>query len=159
MAVTVRRIRPTDGALLRRVRLAALADTPSAFAKTHAEESTYADEEWSSRASAWADGDEGVTFFAEVDGEVRGLVGGHRPNGAELVSMWVEPGARGSGVAEALVAAVVDWADGPLELWVTHGNDRAISFYRRMGFEETADVKPLPSDPCKNEVRMRLVPN
>ena len=158
MAVTVRRIRPDEGPLLKRVRLAALADTPSAFAKTHAEESAYPDHEWAERAAAWSAGADGATFFVEVHGEVRGLVGGHRPDDAELVSMWVEPGARGTGAAEALVGAVVSWAEGPVELWVTHGNDRAIAFYRRMGFVETDEFKPLPSDPCKNELRMRLVP-
>ncbi|MEM9466978.1 MAG: GNAT family N-acetyltransferase [Actinomycetota bacterium] len=158
MVIRVRRIRPDEGSLLKRIRLAALADTPSAFAKTFEEESTYPDAAWAERAAGWSDGAEGATFFAEVDGEVRGLVGGHRPDDAELVSMWVEPAARGTGVAEALVGAVVNWADGPVELWVTHGNDRAIAFYRRMGFVETDEFQPLPSDPCKNEVRMRLVP-
>lgn len=158
MAVTVRRIRADEGPLLKRMRLAALSDTPSAFSKTHEEEAGYADEEWASRAQAWSAGPNGVTFFAEVDGDVRGLVGGHRPDGAELVSMWVEPEARGSTVAVALVDAVVAWADGPVELWVTQGNDRAIAFYRRMGFVDTDDYQPLPSDPCRNEVRMRLVP-
>lgn len=137
--------------------MAALADTPSAFAKTFDEESAYPDDQWASTAESRSVGDEAVTFFAEVDDEVRGLVGGHRLNDAELVSMWVDPQARGTGVAEALVAAVIEWADGPVELWVTRGNDRAIAFYRRMGFVETDDVQPLPSDPCKNEVRMRRV--
>ena len=158
MAVGVRRVRSDEGPLLKQVRLAALADTPSAFSKTHAEESAYPDEEWAARAEAWSAGDDGITLFAEVDGEVRGLVGGHRPGDAELVSMWVEPSVRGSGVAEALVESLVEWAGGPVELWVTQGNDRAIAFYRRMGFVETDDFQPLPSDPCKNEVRMRLVP-
>ena len=158
MTVTVRRIRADEGPLLKRMRLAALSDTPSAFSKTHEEESGYADEEWASRAQAWSDGRDGVTFFAEVDGQVRGLVGGHRPGDAELVSMWVDPEARGSAVAVALVDAVIAWAEGPVELWVTQGNDRAIAFYRRVGFVETDDHQPLPSDPCKNEVRMRLEP-
>ena len=158
MVVSVRRIRPDEGPLLKQVRLAALADTPSAFAKTHEEESTYDDVEWTRRATEWSDGSDGATFFVEVDGEVQGLVGGHRPDGAELVSMWVRPEARGTGAAEALVDAVVAWAAGPVELWVTQGNDRAMAFYRRMGFVETDDFQPLPSDPCKNEVRMRLVP-
>jgi ribosomal protein S18 acetylase RimI-like enzyme len=37
---------------------------------------------------------------------------------------------------------------------VTHGNDRAQRFYERTGFTVTGDVQPLPSDPCKNEIRM-----
>ena len=80
MVVSVRRIRPDEGPLLKQVRLAALADTPSAFAKTHEEESTYDDVEWTRRATEWSDGSDGATFFVEVDGEVQGLVGGHRPD-------------------------------------------------------------------------------
>lgn len=160
MAVTVRRIRPDDGPLLKRVRLAALLDTPSAFARTHAEESAYADDEWTRRATEWSAGHEGLTAFAELDGEVVGLVGGHRPaSGAtELVSMWVDPRARGNGVGQALIDAVVEWAGGKaVELWVTHGNDPAIALYERAGFVRTDDVQPLPSDPCRNEIRMRRV--
>lgn len=158
MPVAVRRIRPDDGPLLKRIRLAALLDTPSAFAKTHAEESAYADEEWTRRATEWSVGDQGLTVFADLDDEVVGLVGGHRPTPGqtELVSMWVDPAARRNGVGHALIAAVVEWAAGEsVELWVTRGNDRAIALYERAGFVVTTDVQPLPSDPCRHEVRMR----
>ena len=156
MAVTVRRIRSDEGPVLKQVRLAALLDEPSAFAKTHAEEAAYPDEEWRGRATAWSSGDDGATFFAELDGEIVGLVGSHRSTHIELVSMWVDAAVRGQGVADALVAAVVDWAAGDdVELWVTRGNDRAYAFYSRLGFQETGDAQPLPSDPCKNEIRMR----
>ena len=157
MDVTVRRIRPDEGPLLKQVRLAALVDSPSAFAKTHAEESAYDEAEWTRRATESSNGADGATFVVEVGGEVQGLVGGRRLDGAELVSMWVRPEARGTGAAEALVDAVVAWAAGPIELWVTQGNDRAIAFYRRMGFVEIDDVELLPPGPCHNEVRMRLV--
>lgn len=160
MAVEVRRIREDEADVLRRVRLAALLDTPSAFAKTHAEEAAYDDAEWRRRAGGWAQGTAGATFFARRDGDVLGLVGAHRiGGGTELVSMWVDPSHRGEGVADALVDAVVAWADGEaVELWVTRGNERAIAFYRRAGFVETNDVQPLPSDPCKDEQRMRRPP-
>ena len=52
--------------------------------------------------------------------------------------------------------AVVAWAgDDPVELWVTRGNDPAIALYERCGFSLTDEVQPLPSDPCKDEIRMR----
>ncbi|MEO1059232.1 MAG: GNAT family N-acetyltransferase, partial [Actinomycetota bacterium] len=70
------------------------------------------------------------------------------------------PAARRAGTGRVLVDAVVDWgrvtgADA-IELWVTRGNDDAADLYRRSGFDETGDVAPLPSDPCKDEIRMRL---
>ena len=57
-------------------------------------------------------------------------------------------------MAKALVAAVVEWADAPVELWVTHGNDDAQRLYAAAGFTVTGDHQPLASDPCKDEVRM-----
>jgi hypothetical protein len=45
-----------------------------------------------------------------------------------------------------------------VDLWVVRGNDPAQRFYRAMGFRETGDYQLLPSDPCKNEFRMRLLP-
>jgi hypothetical protein len=43
-----------------------------------------------------------------------------------------------------------------VELWVTRGNVGAENLYRVMGFVETGDYQPLPSDPCKEELRMCL---
>jgi ribosomal protein S18 acetylase RimI-like enzyme len=72
--------------------------------------------------------------------------------------MWIAPAARRAGVGRALVAALVDWAAdsgaSAVELWVTRGNDAAQRLYEGTGFRTTDDVKPLPSDPCKEEVRM-----
>jgi GNAT superfamily N-acetyltransferase len=68
---------------------------------------------------------------------------------------WID---RGSGVAAELVEAVLGWAADcgarTIALWVTKGNVRAQRFYERMGFTLTGDTQPLPSDPCKDELRM-----
>ena len=163
MATTIRRIRPDDGALLRRVRLEALLDAPYAYASSHAEEATWADSFWSRRAAEGASGSDAATFFAvdEMTGDPIGLVGAHRrdPRSVELVSMWTAPSARQTGVGAALVGAVLEFAH-PTEvrLWVTRGNDRAQRLYERCGFEVTEEIRPLPSDPCKDEIRMRHCP-
>lgn len=159
MAVAVRRIRPDDGALLKRVRLTALLDTPSAFGSSHADEDGRPDEEWDARATAGSESAERSTFFAFDGDEVVGLVGGHRPDLAvdevDLVSMWTSPAARRRGVGRALVHAVLAWAGcSPVSLWVTRGNDPAYALYASLGFVETGEHQPLPSDPCKDEIRM-----
>jgi GNAT superfamily N-acetyltransferase len=78
----------------------------------------------------------------------------------ELVSMWTSAAVRGAGIGRRLVDAVIDWARQTgadrVDLWVTRGNDAAAQLYESIGFEVTGDHQPLPSDPCKDEVRMRL---
>ena len=163
--VVVRRITTADAELLRDIRLRALQDSPSAFGSTYAVEVTRSEAEWAERAASGASGNDRFTALAFVDDDCIGLAGGFRNDedghhaDIDLVSMWVAPSHRGSGVAEQLVDAVLDWArdDAQAEvvgLWVTHTNERAQRFYERLGFVETGDVQPLPSDPCKDEVRM-----
>ena len=162
MDIEVRRIRAGEGELLSQLRLAALQDSPAAFASTHEREVGNGSERWEELAATRAHGDLHATFLAFADGEAVGLVGGHREEiGGEvqLVSMWTRPDARGNGVGAALVAAVIVWAGGdPVELWVTRGNDSAERLYERCGFVVTCDHQPLPSDPCKDEIRMRHEP-
>ncbi len=70
--------------------------------------------------------------------------------------MWTDPAARSTGVGRALVDEVVAWATGEsVQLWVTQGNSAAQRLYESCGFVLTGDYQPLPSDPCKDEVRMR----
>lgn len=162
MQVNVRRIRAGEGAALKAVRLAALVDTPTVFASTHEREVAFTDEEWAGRAAAGAQGDDRATFLAELDGQVGGLVGAYTdaatPGAVELVSMWTDPAARRTGTGRLLVQAVLDWAAtagaSEVGLWVIRGNDPAQRLYEAMGFTETGDFQPLPSDPCKNELRM-----
>jgi len=163
MTHQIRRIQSDDAGALRDVRLRALLDTPSAFARTHAEEVEYTTEVWKLRADLAAAGDESVYFlsFADDATTASGMVGAYRPDDAatpDLVSMWVAPDHRGTPVATALVQNIIDWAAAArypsVQLWVTRGNDRAKAFYERCGFVETGDIAPLPSDPCAEEVRM-----
>ena len=159
MSVTIRRIEPGDGPLLKEIRLAALLDAPFAFARNHDEERVQPDERWEELAIERSAGVDHATFFA-LDGPSTGaigLVGAHRldPATVELVSMWTVPAARSRGVGAALVAAVVDFAAGhEVQLWVTRGNHPAQRLYERCGFELTGESQALPSDPCKDEIRM-----
>jgi ribosomal protein S18 acetylase RimI-like enzyme len=135
--VQIRRMEPGEWATVRRVRLAALADAPEAFASTLDRELGFEEATWRERiaASPW--------FLAWRDGEPVGLVAivTQQPGGLHLVSMWVSPQVRGSGVADGLVAAVTAHARAAgvstVTLWVAAGNDRARGFYERMGFRPT----------------------
>jgi GNAT superfamily N-acetyltransferase len=161
---TVRRVRTSDASLLRAVRLAALRDAPFAFASTFEAEAARGDDEWEVRARWGATGEERATFLAYDDHRAIGLVGAYRADpdarDVELVSMWTDPLARRHGVARALGQAAVEWAAATgartMKLWVTRGNEPARLLYESLGFAETGEYQPLPSDPCKDEVRMVL---
>ncbi|MFE6237405.1 GNAT family N-acetyltransferase [Cellulosimicrobium sp. NPDC057862] len=166
---TVARVRPDDWRDLRDVRLRALADAPSAFGSTLVREAAFPDDVWRERAAqgrtllARSVPDDGVP--AEGDrspGRVVGVAAvfpSHDdPTAAELVSVWVDPDARGTGVAAALLrsaeALAAELGARALALRVTATNARARRLYEGAGFAPTGETKPLPSDPRLLEVRM-----
>ena len=161
-ALHVRRIRPDEADLYKRVRLAALQATPSAFGSTYANESRLTSFEWAERARLGASSADRAIFLAFIGEEAVGLAGGWREqpdsDEADLISMWVAPDARRRHVGRTLVQAAIDWARTAgattARLWVTRGNDSAYALYEAMGFRVTGEFQPLPSDPCKDEVRM-----
>ena len=153
--VQVRRAHPDEWAAVRDVRLAALADAPDAFASTLGRELGYPEARWRSLIGDWP------WFLAWSGGTPAGLVAAvpaeasREPAAAgqrawHLVSMWVSPQARGQGVADLLVRAVLDQAEAAgalwLTLWVAAGNARARGFYLRMGFTPTGRRQVYPRD-------------
>ena len=164
--IEIRRIGPDDGPVLRELRLAALTDSPWAFGSTFERETAFTDQTWRERAGEASAGSDRALFLAAFpaarDRSVIGLAGGMRSTGRpeviELVSMWVAPEGRQRGTGRLLVAAVTAWAATTdarrLELWVTVGNERAHRLYLACGFVEQGDHQPLPSDPCRDELRM-----
>jgi GNAT superfamily N-acetyltransferase len=164
MRVAVCRARPHDGSVLKEVRLAALLDSPFAFGSTYDAEVNRTDEEWKRWATLASAGHDSVTYLAWMDRRPTGIVGGYRSeqltDAVDLVSMWTAPHARRSGVGRLLVQAIIDWAietgSSSIGLWVTRGNAPAQGLYESMGFRETGEFQPLPSDPCKDEIRMAL---
>jgi ribosomal protein S18 acetylase RimI-like enzyme len=154
--IAVHRLGPDDWRDLRDVRLRALLDAPSAFASTHAREVAFDETQWRARIAG------GPWWLARRNGVPVGLVAGYRTDDEHdirhLVSMWVAPSARGTGVAAALAEAMCAWAaeDGAraVSLWVADGNERARRFYERLRFTGTGERQPLPSDPSVGEERM-----
>jgi GrpB-like predicted nucleotidyltransferase (UPF0157 family)/ribosomal protein S18 acetylase RimI-like enzyme len=164
IAPTIRRIQPVDGATLRRVRISAISDSPDAFGSTLSETEETLTAAWDERARLRSSGAEEVTFFAEDNARPCGIVGGIRsgesPNAASLVSMWVAPTHRRTGVGHALVDNVISWAREAgypqLDLWVTETNLPAISLYVSAGFTPAGRRQPLPSNPALHEQMYRL---
>ncbi len=74
----------------------------------------------------------------------------HR-DGVEVEALYVERAWRGTGLAEALLAAALSWAEDlgqpVVQLYVTAGNERAIRFYERQGFRAVQGImrRALPA--------------
>ncbi len=149
----IRRLGPTEWELLRDVRLASLADSPGAFASTHAREAGFDEATWRERVAgnAWFVGSGHEPGPELVTGVVAGR---HDPSSPayqhHLIAMWVAPPARGTGLATELVEAVARWAreDGATELTlgVTAGNHRACALYLKCGFVATGETFLLSGD-------------
>ncbi len=83
---------------------------------------------------------------------------------AELLALYVEPSARELRVADQILAAGAEWAQGRgydrVQLYVTASNDRAKRFYERSGFrcvqeiwrmDLTTPIEPSLPDPTCEE--------
>ncbi|MCY1013959.1 GNAT family N-acetyltransferase [Nannocystis pusilla] len=140
------RLEAHEGERLRTVRLAALGDAPDAFGGTLAEAAVRRADEWRQQLV------ELPTFVAELAGRDVGMVRAVRHkvelDTGELLSMWIAPTARGQGVGDALVDAVVAWARAEglrrLVLEVGDANAAAIALYARNGFVPTGVTGSLP---------------
>lgn len=147
----MRTVDPDDWPLLRELRLAALSDTPDAFASTYAREAAFTDDVWRERAPNGA--------IAFVDGRAAGIAACiANGTGAELVGMWVAPAERNNGAGRALVEWVIGQARAAgcvsVDLWVAAHNDAAIALYASCGFEHAGDEAVLAPDRPLPIVRM-----
>ena len=121
-----------DWALLREIRLRALAEVPEAFGATLCEAQARTEQQWRDRITQRAQ------FVAVTGQAVGGTVAGAADpdrDSVHLCSMWVDPCARGTGIADQLVQAVISWAADNsrtrIRLEITEGNSRAESLYMR----------------------------
>ena len=145
----LREIGQDDWELFRLVRLQALEDAPDAFSTLLSEWQGELD-----REDRWRKRLEGVPFnvIAVVDGRPVGLVSGTRVDerrSVELISMWVAPAARRTGIGLGLIEAVATWAESSgarvVTLAVKRENSPAVALYERAGFIDQG-VRPEALD-------------
>ena len=156
----VRRIRADEWRLLRDLRLRALRDAPWAFGATFEQEAALDDATWQQRVADNAAGETSVVFVA---GDGVGMAGGYVPQPGRPVvrlwGMWIDPAARGRGLAEQLVEAVEGWARErgaeEYELACSEQAGAAFAAYTRMGFELMPEREPLQENGCVCTRRMR----
>ncbi|WP_298803667.1 GNAT family N-acetyltransferase [uncultured Pseudokineococcus sp.] len=155
--LALRRLGEEDWPLWRRLRRAALADAPGAFGSTLAQWSGDGDREerWRARLREVA-----LHLVVERDGEPVGVVAAAAPveeDVVQLISLWVDPEARGTGAGDVAVRGVVAWAASEhpgvdVVLSVASGNDAAARLYARHGFVEDG---PSPDAGCERRLRRR----
>lgn len=138
--IDVRPLEANEWRLKRDLRLAALKDSPMAFASSFELEVDRSEPEW----REWPK--DGAYFAAFGDLQLPiGIAGcwidpGQSPV-VHLISMWVAPSARKAGTATLLTTAVIQWARernaSRVELEVASCNDAARRVYLRCGFTVT----------------------
>lgn len=148
--ITIRQVVAEDWQAWRQLRLDALRDAPGAFTTKLAEWQGEGDTEprWRDRLSAVA-----FNVIADLDGKPAGMVSAiQNGDDVELISMWVVPFARGRGVGDALVDAVLGWEaiepTGRVGLCVMEGNDHAAALYRRHGFGDAGVGQRAGAEEC-----------
>jgi GNAT superfamily N-acetyltransferase len=149
---------PEDWRAWRTLRLRALAQNPEAFATTLAEWSGEGDteERWRGRLMGVA-----LHALAITDNTAVGMISATEPaNGAVwLLSLWVDPVARGQGIGDILVQSVATWAReqgaARVMLGVWDGNASAIALYQRNGFADTGDPR-LDGDVVERRMVLHL---
>ncbi|MEU9088418.1 GNAT family N-acetyltransferase [Streptomyces sp. NPDC048357] len=176
MQHVIRPVREHEWEKVRDLRLDSLRDpvAPIAFLDTAELAEARSDSFWQERTAGAASGRAVRQFVAVApDGEWNGSVAvlveelgttdfldreiettqGH------VVGVFVREGVRGTGVAEELFRAGLEWAwslEGPalerVRLYVHERNERAQAFYRRIGFQDSGVRVPLDSDPSAKEL-------
>lgn len=151
MTWAVQRLGPHAAERARAVRRRALRDAPDAFWITADQEEATTADQWRDRLSA----PDMAMFVACGNGDVGLSVGARHSRyqtDAVLTALWVAPEARGHGIAEELIQAVLAWARAAgylrLRLDVADTNAAALRLYDKLGFTPTGgrDVFPPPRD-------------
>ncbi len=133
----VRRLVDADYESLREIRLEALCLHPEYFSAELEIEEAFTREQWLSRLASAA------TFGGFANGALDGVVVFVKPSSkktrhtGELGAMYVRAAARGTGLSDALIEAIIGHAINEVEqlkLTVNAENARAIRFYERHGF-------------------------
>ena len=163
-AISVRALGDEDWQVYRDIRLAALKESPDAFAAKADQEQQLDETFWRERMSR------SRRLVAESEGRPVGVVsvgdvvdtddldedGDTDEVAAELFGLWVTPDLRGQGVAWKLVQAGVEQARSEerdhVVYWVGTDNGGAVAFASSFGFRPTDSRRPMrPQDASDDE--------
>jgi ribosomal protein S18 acetylase RimI-like enzyme len=147
--LTIRPVRDDEWRRWRQTRLRMLRDDADFFATRYEDMVREPDSMWREWVADAVAGDQKTLFVAEEDGRWLGVVGAFvrvDPSEVQLISMWVDPAARGRGIAQQLIRAVARWTQArgstTVVLFVQEANEPAQALYTRAGFRPTGDRTP-----------------
>jgi len=149
----IRTLESHEITLHRDLRLRALRDSPDSFGETAAEAEARPFAYWQDLTRSVTEPDRHVMFLAcegdAVYGSTYGLRDPEHGDAGRVGGTWVAPLHRRQGVGRALLQAVFAWAREQgfkrLRLWAPSGNAAALTLYRRAGFEDSGNRRPLPT--------------
>ncbi|MGW0551499.1 GNAT family N-acetyltransferase [Streptomyces altiplanensis] len=179
MDCVIRPVRADEWAKAKELRLAALQDPLAgiAFLETYGKAVSEPDSFWKGRTDrVTGDGSEARQFVAEApDGRWVGSVtviveragaegtfgGAPEADQTHVVGVFVRPEARGTGVAQELFRAALEWSwaltDPRIErarLYVHERNGRAEALYAKAGFLRSGETVAMPGNPSETEYEM-----
>lgn len=150
-----------------------------AFLQTYEQAAAQSDAFWQNRAAGAAEGESARQFIAEAaDGTWLGTISvlverpdvqsffGDVPESAQthIVGVFVKPAFRGTGLAEELFRAALEWSWSSTEpqtervrLFVHEDNARAEAMYGKVGFKRTGVSVPVPGDSSRQEIELALM--
>ena len=147
--VTIRPARADEWSRWRGTRLRMLRDDADFFSTRYDDMVREPDKMWRDWVGEAAVGDQKAIFVADENDQWLGVVGAFtriNPLEVQLISMWVDPAARGRGIAQALIRAVAEWTrdrdSTTVVLFVQEANEPAQQLYERAGFRQTGDRTP-----------------
>lgn len=162
-AITVRVLGDDDWQIYRDIRLAALEESPDAFAASREQEQSFDEDFWRQRVGR------SRRLVAERDSKPVGVVsvgdvidtedvdedGDDTEVVAEIFGLWVTPDLRGKGVAWQLVEAGVQQARAEqrdhVVYWVGTDNGRAVAFASSYGFRPTDARRPMRTQDASDD--------
>lgn len=160
----IRALEPHETPLHREVRLRALRDAPEAFGESAAEVEARPYSYWEDLTRSVA-ARQVMLLACEGDaihGSTYGLRDSARGDAGRVGGTWVAPSHRRRGIGTALLQAVKAWARDQgfrrLRLWAPAASAAALALYRRTGFRETGQRRPMPGNEALQIVEMECEP-